>query len=73
MHMNIEFIPWFLMEVHICKRILNVHTEDVSVPVSNNNTKAFWLITKHFHVHQSKHFHVYHKRDSDFPNEMEPM
>lgn len=53
-HMNTEVIPLFLMEVHTCKRILNMHTERGSVLISNSNTKAFQLTTKHFHVYHNR-------------------
>jgi hypothetical protein len=33
-HTNIEFVLCFLIEVHVCKRILNMYTENVSVPIS---------------------------------------
>lgn len=40
----------------IYKKILDIHIENVSVPIKNNNTKNFKLVGT---LHITKHFHIY--------------
>lgn len=45
----------------VFKKILDIYTENVSVPVNNNNTKNFKRIGT---LHITNHFHIYLNRAS---------